>query len=1175
MALKVPSYVPPQGWSRSTFSGKRGRRLLRDLTSMDKRYRRAAMNVFTKEVLAPIHEQFFEDVIRKAVQSHRRKQAGTYQGKAPQVVTVDPTGDPILWRQAIEEEAAKLDLNFKVKATPLYGKLIENVYEETSIRLGKIPHKHALRIMRERGQKLAQQVTGITQTTKLKMNRHIKDGIEAKMTVYDMVQHLREKYPTIASNRFPTIARTEMGRAADTATKYALKEAETVLEVSVIGCEAIEPGIPTYKGIPTCNITGVPREDVLMLHFHINHTGAIVPSKFVEDEDLKPTAAPPAAEPPKPKPVKPPEPKPDPFVTVIDPDYSNIPKPISVPVPPKPIDAAIQRAAELALAIRRFLKFRRSPTNNGKRRVRHLFRKVEKISEADQSDLFKELFDDQLAHGDLNYDLEYVDIKQVNTIHEYASEDNVKGLISADAVSEGSYAYRNAKGQIVLHGTPDQLVAQHLKSRTGKVAVKIYTKKPAFMRRNAAPASTVKPKPTASAPPVVVNVSQVNSPDVTFPMSLDKLEKVRNLGGSTGAQLVRDPDTGDLFVMKRGGSAAHLEEEMLSDTMYQAGGANVPAYQRYVDADGKPVKLATYIEGDLLKDLSAAKKRAAIKQIQKQFGLDAYMGNWDVGGTGLDNILVDKAGNVWRIDNGGSLRYRAQGKLKELKDFNAHDETLWTMRSKGNVAENLFGDMDWEDIEQSLFSIDYEAMLAKIPKKEKKLREMLKNRALQYRRTARMSRRYRQGDFTNDYQDKALKMGMGMRKHGMSEAMAEKIKLTGRGGTEYLDGAGRKYGGLRSNSSVSQAPTLNALDNPDDIYVDVLSAVKSLASHGNNGDFNYNGITISSHADTLGKATPKAIKHYQKHTVWINQAKKASKAHDADWFKNNPPPNVAKMPQIKLPAGTKAPISSPAEVLQAAARERFGGSFNETGYFVASWKNGQSGSSWNKDAMAHSYFKLEHATTIGQDKVFLNGWGKTRMKNNYDRWLKDYGMTAEAAEEALIFDHQYTMEVLEHMGFNGNDWENGVVLLNRSVPIEELAGKTGVLRPGAHVSAGNFRGPNVSGSIARPVNPVGGDLVTTQAVPHARVTGTYWQDRSWTDTHGSFAGDGENEFTFLAPDIDMTYHGPMHSARDSILDAAERRGTNMNNWDVPLGHLKKMVRQVLQKAKRLYIRMNT
>jgi SPP1 gp7 family putative phage head morphogenesis protein len=148
---------------------------------------------------------------------------------------------------------------------------------------------------------------------------------------------------------------------------------------------------------------------------------------------------------------------------------------------------------------------------------------------------------------------------------------------------------------------------------------------------------------------------------------LDKLKVVQRLGGSTGAELVEDT-SGRRFVRKRGNSAEHLREEFAADQLYRAAGADVPAAKLYTDASGAPVKLAEFIEGRTLKDALAAAKpaqrQAILQSARQQLATDALLANYDVVGLDLDNMLVDAKGKIWRIDNGGSLRFRAQGARK-------------------------------------------------------------------------------------------------------------------------------------------------------------------------------------------------------------------------------------------------------------------------------------------------------------------------------------------------------------------------------------------------------------------------------------------------------------------------------------------------------------------------------
>lgn len=191
-------------------------------------------------------------------------------------------------------------------------------------------------------------------------------------------------------------------------------------------------------------------------------------------------------------------------------------------------------------------------------------------------------------------------------------------------------------------------------------------------------------------------------PSSIFPDSPDGLETIRRLGGSTGAQLVRDPATGRQYVMKRGSSEAHLREEYAADVAYQALGVNVPASRLYETAKG-PVKLAEFIEGDTLDKVwrnADATTRARIKaQLQSDFAADALMANWDVMGAGMDNILVDKKGNLFRIDNGGALRFRAMGKPKR-DAWGNYPVELWTLRDPrvNSVSAQIFGDMPFMDM---------------------------------------------------------------------------------------------------------------------------------------------------------------------------------------------------------------------------------------------------------------------------------------------------------------------------------------------------------------------------------------------------------------------------------------------------------------------------------------------
>jgi len=181
----------------------------------------------------------------------------------------------------------------------------------------------------------------------------------------------------------------------------------------------------------------------------------------------------------------------------------------------------------------------------------------------------------------------------------------------------------------------------------------------------------------------------------------DTFTVVKSLGGSTGAQLIEDPATGERYVKKRGSSEGHLLNEFAAEEAYRA--ANVPTVDSamYGDTQGK-YKLHRYIEGTLLSDLSGQEKLDAIKKVQKDFAVDATLGNWDVVGLSQDNILVGKDGIPYRIDAGGALAYRAGGQPKGSA-WNKENVEVNTLRTnpKNPSSTAVFGKMTDEEVLQS------------------------------------------------------------------------------------------------------------------------------------------------------------------------------------------------------------------------------------------------------------------------------------------------------------------------------------------------------------------------------------------------------------------------------------------------------------------------------------------
>lgn len=171
-----------------------------------------------------------------------------------------------------------------------------------------------------------------------------------------------------------------------------------------------------------------------------------------------------------------------------------------------------------------------------------------------------------------------------------------------------------------------------------------------------------------------------------FPSDLSSVKEVKTLGGSTGAKLVKDA-AGNEYVMKRGSntSSEHVKSEYLTNQLYNILGVRTPDTELY-DNNGEAVLLSKFIP------LTRVPNVSDYDEMAKNFVVDALLANWDVYQN--DNCLIDSAGRVVRVDNGGSLTFRAQGKVKQF----GYDVTDFDSMRKYNrsVVANLT-DQDYID----------------------------------------------------------------------------------------------------------------------------------------------------------------------------------------------------------------------------------------------------------------------------------------------------------------------------------------------------------------------------------------------------------------------------------------------------------------------------------------------
>lgn len=141
-------------------------------------------------------------------------------------------------------------------------------------------------------------------------------------------------------------------------------------------------------------------------------------------------------------------------------------------------------------------------------------------------------------------------------------------------------------------------------------------------------------------------------------------------GGSTGAKIVNAAD-GTKFLLKTyGGNADRVATELLANSVYREMGAKVADAGTYTMPDGSKALAYPLLEG------KAHKITEPSAEIGKHFMTDALIANWDFIGLSDDNVLWDKDGKPFRVDQGGTFQYRAQG---QKKSYGPIPSEVWSM----------------------------------------------------------------------------------------------------------------------------------------------------------------------------------------------------------------------------------------------------------------------------------------------------------------------------------------------------------------------------------------------------------------------------------------------------------------------------------------------------------------
>lgn len=169
-----------------------------------------------------------------------------------------------------------------------------------------------------------------------------------------------------------------------------------------------------------------------------------------------------------------------------------------------------------------------------------------------------------------------------------------------------------------------------------------------------------------------------------FPKSLNDVKEIGDLGGSTGAMLVEDKN-GKKFVLKKGNSPEHCKEEFTTNCIYRIMNVETPNMKLY-DKDGDVGILSEYLENTVV--LNTVMDELYEEEVGENYVLDCFLANWDIYKN--DNILIDESGEkLIRVDNGGGLRYSAQGRLKGVHFDDEVDELITMTQNNPNIGQHL------------------------------------------------------------------------------------------------------------------------------------------------------------------------------------------------------------------------------------------------------------------------------------------------------------------------------------------------------------------------------------------------------------------------------------------------------------------------------------------------------
>ena len=176
------------------------------------------------------------------------------------------------------------------------------------------------------------------------------------------------------------------------------------------------------------------------------------------------------------------------------------------------------------------------------------------------------------------------------------------------------------------------------------------------------------------------------------------LEYIDGQKGSNYGGVYKDKVMGTVYYVKWPGDD-RVKMESVASELYRRAGVHTPTVRagKFPQGEHQLAVLSTWADGT--SPMTKA-QMAKSKDVRHGFLVDAWLANWDVVGLNSDNIIKASGGTALRVDAGGSLVYRAQGKGKK---FSLAPDEYDSLRSAGANPQSaaVFKDMTAGELQKA------------------------------------------------------------------------------------------------------------------------------------------------------------------------------------------------------------------------------------------------------------------------------------------------------------------------------------------------------------------------------------------------------------------------------------------------------------------------------------------